>query len=131
MPARAAFAPWGVPCDIAVGFVISFPKGEIRDGFLRIFVHGDAGSGLHLVMIDMDKLSVAWPFGDGEIDGFVFRLIGYPFVEQCFNDLKHFRNMGCCGGIDIRGDDAERLDVVEESVFVLLREIVERNFGGL
>ena len=82
-------------------------------------------------MIDMDELSVARPFGDGEIDGLVFRLIGYPFVEQCLNDFKHFRNMGCRGGIDVRGDDAERLDVVEKSIFVLLREIVERDFGGL
>ena len=130
MPARAPLAPRRVPCNVAVGFVIGFPEGEIRDGFLCIFVHGDAGSDLHLVVVDMDELSVTGPFRDGEIDGLVFRLIGYPLVKEGFNDFNHFGNMGCRGGIDIRRDDAERLDVLEESVFVLLCEVVERNFCG-
>ena len=119
-----------IPRDVAVGFVIGFPQGEIRDGLLGVFVHGDAGADLHLVMVDMDELSVAGPFGDGEIDGLVFRLIGDAFFKQGLDDFNHFRNMGRRGGIDICGDDAERLDILEEGVLVFLREVVERDVGG-
>ena len=130
MPARAALAPRRVPCDVAVGFIIRLPKGEIRNGFLRIFIHGNAGSDLHLVMVDMDELSVAGPFFNGEIDGFIFRLIGYSLVKEGFDDFNHFGDVSRRGGIDIRWNDAKRLDVLEEGIFVFLREVVERNFGG-
>ena len=44
--------------------------------------------------------------------------------------LDHFGDMGRRGGIDIRGNDAKRLDVLEEGVFVFLCEVIERDLCG-
>src|SRR5206468_10668091 len=83
MPAWTTRAPWRIPFHIAIFLVPRFPKREVADVFLIVFVVLHTPRRLQLGEIEVCELSVAWKFVDAKINRFVVGLISESFRNEC------------------------------------------------
>src|SRR4029077_4312691 len=89
MPAWTTPAPWRIPFHIAIFFVPRFPKREVADVFLIVFVVLHTPRRLQLGEIEVCELSVVWKFVNAKINRFVISLISESFRNECADHRDH------------------------------------------
>ena len=79
----------------------------------------------------MGELAVFREGGDAEVDRLVVRLVGDVFLDQHLDHRDHLGDVLVVGRrrVVVGGLDVERLQVLEERVFELLRELGQRDPG--
>src|ERR1700686_1021394 len=129
MPTGTAAAPWTLPADIAILFVPCFPKCEVANVFLVVFVVFYAAGRLQLGEIEMSEFAVSRKPVDAEINRFVLGLISQATRNERANHLNHLVDITLLGrgGKFIRALDPQGFDVLEEGFLELRREFCERN----
>ena len=101
-----------------------FPKGEVVDALLLVLVGLHPLPRLEFVQADLGKPPVGGELGDAEVDG-TFLAVGVSLLQQAPDDRHHLGDMLRGPGVDVRGQDPECPDVLEESLLVFSRVLAE------
>ena len=117
--------------DLAIFFVPRFPKREIADVFLVVFVVLHPAGRLQLRQIEVRQLSVIRKFIDAKINRFVIRLISEPARNERGDHRNHLVDVTLIGRGRkiIRAFDPQRFAVFEKRFLELRGEFQERNTG--
>ncbi len=106
VPAGPAFAERTRPENIAIVRHARFPEREVGDGFLFVFIGGNAFAGAHLVEIQFQQLAViaaaALIFGDGKINRAVVRFVGDAARDELFDERDDFGDVFGGARFDVR-----------------------------
>ncbi len=116
VPSGTAATPRTFPADIAVFFIPCFPKREVADVFLVVFVVLYPAGRLQLGEIEMGELPVIGKSVDSKINRFVLGLISQPACDKRADHFDHPVDVALIGGGGkfIRPLDPQRFDVFEE-----------------
>src|SRR5947209_6848589 len=121
MPTRAALAPRARPKNLAIFRCASFPKREVRDRFLFVFIATDALANTHLVKIQFDQLTVLDSRGtilfDAEIDRTIGGFVGVAALHELFDERNDFGNMLSGARRLVRDSAVKRLEIIEKGIF--------------
>ena len=133
VPAGASLAPRTLPDHVAIGLIPGFPEREIADALLLILVVADASAGAQFVEVEVGELAVIGEFVEPEVDRLVFGLIRVAVFDQVGDHLDHPGDVDGVGGRGERGRrlDAQCFEVFKKGVLEFLRELCQREPGGL
>ena len=128
VPTRPALTPRRIPANVAIGGLPLFPKHEIADAFLFVFVLVHASAGNQVREVEMAEAAILRERSDAKINRAVIGNVSRFLVDELLDQSDHRRDVIGRVGCALGNLDVQCLRILEKCLPINAGEFLQRQF---